>query len=115
MPLLARGVSRNKALAEAEKWLAEVELAGRAGHRSGELSGGEQQRVSLARALITQPKILLADEPTGDLDGRTADVVFALIQRLHAAHGPHLRAGHAQPRLRPPLPAGVSASRRATD
>ena len=86
MPLLARGVSRNKALAEAEKWLAEVELAGRAQHRSGELSGGEQQRVSLARALITQPRILLADEPTGDLDTRTADVVFALLQRLHAAH-----------------------------
>jgi lipoprotein-releasing system ATP-binding protein len=87
MPLLARGTGRKEALAEAEKWLAEVELADRANHRSGELSGGEQQRVSLARALITQPRILLADEPTGDLDGRTADVVFALIERLHAAHG----------------------------
>jgi lipoprotein-releasing system ATP-binding protein len=51
------------------------------------LSGGEQQRVSLARALVTAPKILLADEPTGDLDGKTAEAVFGLIQRLHEAHG----------------------------
>jgi lipoprotein-releasing system ATP-binding protein len=87
MPLLARGVTRKSALAEAEHWLAEVELDGRAQHRSGELSGGEQQRVSLARALITQPRLLLADEPTGDLDARTAGVVFDLLQRLHAAHG----------------------------
>ena len=87
MPLLARGVARGRAMEQARQWLAEVELADRAEHRSGELSGGEQQRVSLARALVTEPKILLADEPTGDLDGRTADVVFALIQRLHDAHG----------------------------
>ena len=69
------------------RWLGEVGLAEREQHRSGELSGGEQQRVSLARALVTEPKLLLADEPTGDLDGRTADVVFDLIQRLHTAHG----------------------------
>jgi lipoprotein-releasing system ATP-binding protein len=87
MPLLARGEARGTALAKARRWLAEVELGERAEHRSGELSGGEQQRVSLARALVTEPKLLLADEPTGDLDGRTADVVFDLIQRLHAAHG----------------------------
>jgi lipoprotein-releasing system ATP-binding protein len=87
MPLLARGDRRGPALEAAKAWLAEVGLADRAEHRSGELSGGEQQRVSLARALVTKPKLLLADEPTGDLDGVTAEVVFGLIQRLHAAHG----------------------------
>jgi lipoprotein-releasing system ATP-binding protein len=86
MPLLARGVSRAEALAKARRWLAEVGLADRAEHRSGELSGGEQQRVSLARALVTEPKVLLADEPTGDLDGKTAEAVFGLIQTLHRKH-----------------------------
>jgi len=87
MPLLAGGVAQPEAMKRANHWLAEVGLADRAQHRSGELSGGEQQRVSLARALVTEPKVLLADEPTGDLDGRTAEAVFALIQRLHRAHG----------------------------
>lgn len=83
MPLLLRGHAWQGVQQQALQWLHEVGLEQRAHHRSGELSGGEQQRVALARALITQPKVLLADEPTGDLDGRTAESVFALIARLH--------------------------------
>ena len=83
MPLLMRGTQKAEAEKEALRWLEEVGLAPRSHHRAGELSGGEQQRAALARALITKPKILLADEPTGDLDNRTAEVVFELISRLH--------------------------------
>jgi len=83
MPLLLRGTPPRQARSEALAWLKEVGLTNRAEHRSGELSGGEQQRVAMARALITRPKILMADEPTGDLDARTAESVFELINRLH--------------------------------
>jgi len=86
MPLLVRGRRRAEAEQEAGHWLREVGLAERAEHRSGELSGGEQQRVALARALVTRPRLLMADEPTGDLDGRTAELVFTLIARLHREH-----------------------------
>jgi lipoprotein-releasing system ATP-binding protein len=87
MPLLARGVGRVEAMALAAKWLKEVDLEDRATHRPGELSGGEQQRVALARALVNSPRLLLADEPTGDLDGVTAARMFDLIERLHQGHG----------------------------
>src|ERR1700745_3012613 len=87
LPLLARGESHREAQRKAAAWLDEVGLADRADHQAGELSGGEQQRVSLARALVTEPRMLLADEPTGDLDSGTADRVFSLIQRAHASHG----------------------------
>jgi lipoprotein-releasing system ATP-binding protein len=87
LPLLARGESKKEAMQEAIHWLGEVGLAERSTHRAGELSGGEQQRVSIARALITKPKLLLADEPTGDLDNQTAEALFSLLESLHASHG----------------------------
>jgi lipoprotein-releasing system ATP-binding protein len=87
MPLLARGMVKREALAVAANWLREVGLEERGAHRPGELSGGEQQRVALARALVNNPRLLLADEPTGDLDEITAGMVFDLIDRLHKSHG----------------------------
>jgi lipoprotein-releasing system ATP-binding protein len=86
LPLLARGIAKAEAMAMAANWLREVDLDDRRSHRPGELSGGEQQRVALARALVNQPRLLLADEPTGDLDETTAARVFDLIRRLHQSH-----------------------------
>lgn len=85
MPLLMSQNSKQKKSPYdlAADWLKEIGLSDRRQHRPGELSGGEQQRVALARALIAGPKVLLADEPTGDLDGKSAEMVFELISRLH--------------------------------
>ncbi len=82
MPLLIGGEAKREAAERANVLLDRVGLAGRADHRPGELSGGERQRVALARALISAPALLLADEPTGNLDQRTGDEVHALIQQL---------------------------------
>jgi lipoprotein-releasing system ATP-binding protein len=87
MPLLLRGETPEAARASARELIVEVGLKDRAGHRPGELSGGEQQRVAIARALSGKPKVLLADEPTGDLDPHTGEMVGALISELHAGHG----------------------------
>src|SRR5690242_15551172 len=86
MPLLIRGVPREAAAADSQARLDEVGLRARASHRAGELSGGEQQRVVLARALVGNPSLLLADEPTGNLDFRTGEMIFQLLEQLHRSH-----------------------------
>ena len=87
IPALIAGVPTAEAREHAESLLARVGLAERKGHRPGELSGGEQQRVALARALVRKPRLLLADEPTGNLDPKTADAMMDLMLDLNEEWG----------------------------
>ena len=94
IPLVNNGYEWSKAVNKAVKILSQVNLSERADHFPSELSGGEQQRVAVARALITEPDLILADEPTGSLDRKTANEIFSLFKKLKSKNRAILYATH---------------------
>ena len=94
LPLVYAGVSKKDRLERAKAALEKVELTSRMHHRPNELSGGQRQRVAIARALVNNPSILLADEPTGNLDSKTGIEIMALFERLHRAENTIILVTH---------------------
>jgi len=94
IPLLNNGVSKNESLEKAKKTLSLVNLSQRLDHFPSQLSGGEQQRVAVARAIITEPDLILADEPTGSLDRKTANEIFSLFLKLKSKERAIIYATH---------------------
>ena len=94
IPLVNNGISWRESIKKSKEFLSSVNLSGRLNHFPTELSGGEQQRVAVARALITEPQLILADEPTGSLDTKTANEIFSLFLKLKAKNRAILYATH---------------------
>ena len=107
LPLLIGGQSRRESEQGAEELLNQVGLSGRLEHRPAELSGGEQQRVAIARALVARPRVLFADEPTGNLDSRTGEEVADLLMKLQQEHRMTLLVVTHNERLAQRLPRSV--------